>query len=73
MGFYRCGDAEALIFKRVKFERFKTDLLGDFTEIQPEKLRVRGNPRKGIISVRTGFYASRDAECCVPETTGLLC
>ena len=37
------------------------------TEIQPEKLRVRGNPRKGIISVRTGFYASLDAGFCVPE------
>ena len=24
----------------------------DLTEVQPEKLRVRGNPRKGIISVR---------------------
>ena len=43
------------------------DILGDITEVQPEKLRVRGNPRKGIISVRTGFFASRDAESCVPE------
>ena len=24
----------------------------DLTEVQPEKLSVRGNPRKGIISVR---------------------
>ena len=46
-----------------------TDSLGDFTEVQPEKLRVRGNPRKGIISVRAGFYASKDAEFCVPEIT----
>ena len=28
-----------------------TDTLGDFTEVQPEKLCVRGNPRKGIISI----------------------
>ena len=42
-----------------------TDSLG----VQPEKLRVRRNPRKGIISVRAGFYASRDAEFCVPEIT----
>ena len=46
-----------------------TDSLGDFTEVQPEKLRVRENPRKAIISVRAGFYASRDAEFCVPEIT----
>ena len=39
----------------------------DFTEVQPEKVRVRGNPRKGIISVRTGFYASREAGFCVPD------
>ena len=31
------------------------DTIGDFTDVQPEKLRVRGNPRKGIISVRAGF------------------
>ena len=37
------------------------DIFGDFTEVQPEKLRVRGNPRKGIINVRTDFFASRDA------------
>ena len=36
----------------------------DFTEVQPEKIRVRGNPRKGIISVRTMFFAYRDAEFC---------
>ena len=47
-----------------------TDSIGDFTDVQPEKLRVCGNPRKGIISVRAGFYASRDAEFCVPEITG---
>ena len=46
-----------------------TDSLGDFTEVQPEKLCVRGNPRKGIISVQAGFYTSRDAEFCVPEIT----
>ena len=46
-----------------------TDSLGYFTDVQPEKFRVRGNPRKGIISVRAGFYASRDAEFCVPEIT----
>ena len=46
-----------------------TDTLGDFTEVQPEKLRVGGNPRKGIISVRTEFYASRDAGFCIPEIT----
>ena len=46
-----------------------SDTLGDFTEVQPEKLRIRGNPRKGIISVRTGFYASLDAGFCVPEIT----
>ena len=34
-----------------------------------KKLRVRGNPRKGVISVRTGIYASRDAGFCVPEIT----
>ena len=44
-----------------------TDILGDFTEVQPEKLRVCGNPRKGIINVQTDFFASRDAESCVPE------
>ena len=44
-----------------------TDSLGDFTEVQPEKLRVHGNPRKGIISVWARFYASRKAEFCVPE------
>ena len=49
-----------------------TDTLGDFTEVQPEKLSVRGNPRKGIISVRTGFYASRDPRFCVPEITAYL-
>ena len=48
-----------------------TDTL-DFTEFQPEKLRVRGNPWKGIISVRTGFYASRDAGFCVPEITDVI-
>ena len=32
-----------------------TDILGDFTEVQPEILRVCGNPRKGIINVRTDF------------------
>ena len=48
-----------------------TDTLGDFTEVQPEKLRVRRNPRKGIISVWTGFYASRDAGFCVPEITAI--
>ena len=47
-----------------------TDSLGDFTDVQPEKLR--GNPRKGIISVRAGFYTSRDAEFCVPEITGIF-
>ena len=47
-----------------------TDTLGDFTEVQPEKLRVRGNPSKGIISIRTNFFASRDAKFCVPEITG---
>ena len=45
-----------------------TDTL-DFTEVQPEKFRVRGNPRKGIISIGTEFYASRDAGFCVPEVT----
>ena len=43
------------------FKLVNTDTLGDFTEVQPEKVRVRGNPRKGIISIRTGFYAYRDA------------
>ena len=46
-----------------------TDSLGDFTEVKPEKLRIRGNPQKGIISVRAGLDASRDAEFCVPEIT----
>ena len=36
-------------------------------EVQPEKLRVPGNPRKGIISVWAGFYASRDTEFSVPK------
>ena len=45
----------------------KTDTLGDFTEVQPKHLRVCGNHRKGIISVRTGFFASRDAKFCIPE------
>ena len=48
-----------------------TDSLGDFTEVQPEKLRVRRNPQNGIISVRVGFYASRDAEFCVPMITDI--
>ena len=47
-----------------------TDILGDLTEVQPEKLRVHGNPQKGIISVRTGFLASMEAKFCVPEITG---
>ena len=38
-----------------------TDILGDITEIQPEKLRVPGNPQKGIICVFTEVFASRDA------------
>ena len=46
-----------------------TDSLGDFTEVQPEKLGVSGNPRKGIISVGAGFYMSRDTEFCIPEIT----
>ena len=46
-----------------------TDTLGDFTEVQPEKVRDRWNPLKGIISVRIGVSASRDAEFCVPEIT----
>ena len=46
-----------------------TDTLGDFTEVMPEKIRVLENPRKGIISVRTWFYASRDAGFCIPEIT----
>ena len=43
-----------------------TDTLGNFTEVQLKKLRVRRTSRKEIISVRTGFYASRDAGFCVP-------
>ena len=52
------------------FTTSNTDILGDFTGVLLEKLRVRGNPRKGIISVRTDFFTSRDAEFCelgVPE------
>ena len=50
-------------------QRVNTDSLGDFTDVQPEKLRLRGNPRRGIISVQARFYASRDAEFCVSEIT----
>ena len=37
-------------FTTCSFRHFRSVL--DLTEVQPEKLRVRGNPRKGIISVR---------------------
>ena len=42
------------------------NLLIPTLEVQPEKLRVRVNPRKGIIDVRAVFFASRDAEFCIP-------
>ena len=35
-----------------------TDTLGDFTEVQTEKLRVRGNPRKGIISIPGAIFVN---------------
>ena len=37
-------------FTTCSYRHFRSVL--DLTEVQPEKLRVRGNPRKGIISVR---------------------
>ena len=37
-------------FTTRSYRHFRSVL--DHTEVQPEKLRVRGNPRKGIISVR---------------------
>ena len=37
-------------FTTCSYRHFRSVL--DLTEIQPEKLRVRGNPQKGIISVR---------------------
>ena len=45
-----------------------TDTLGDFTEVQPEKLRVRWNPRKGIISVRTGFTRPGTPDSASPRS-----
>ena len=52
---------------RGHFTVVSTDILEDFTEDQLEKLRVHGNTRKGINSIRTGFFASRDAEFCIPK------
>ena len=40
-------------------------------ESSRKKFRIRRNPRKGIISVQTGFYASRDTGFCVPEITAI--
>ena len=42
------------------FTTSNTNILGDFTEVQPEKIHVRGNPRERIIIVLTDFFASRD-------------
>ena len=45
-----------------------TDRLGDFTEVQPEKLHVHGNPPKGIISDRGGFSRSGTPNSASPRS-----
>ena len=32
-----------------------TDSIGDFTDVQPEKLRVRGNPPRDLLASGPGF------------------